>query len=42
VPLGPELEALVALAVVTAVTAALIAYETVRFSADRARVRLGA
>jgi low temperature requirement protein LtrA len=42
VPLGTELEALAALAVVTAVTAALIAYETVRFSADRARVRLGA
>jgi low temperature requirement protein LtrA len=42
VPLGAEVEALVALAVVTAVTAALIAYETVRFSADRARVRVGA
>jgi len=42
VPLGTELDALAALAVPCAVVVALIAYETVRFGADRARVRLGA
>jgi low temperature requirement protein LtrA len=41
VPLGAELEALLALAVACALIAAVIAYETVRFSADRARVRMG-
>jgi low temperature requirement protein LtrA len=41
VPLGAELEALPALAVACALIAALIAYETVRFGADRARVRMG-
>jgi low temperature requirement protein LtrA len=41
VPLGAELVSLVALAVACALIAALIAYETVRFSADRARVRMG-
>ena len=41
VPLGTELEALAALSVSCAVIVALIAYETVRFGADRARVRLG-
>jgi low temperature requirement protein LtrA len=40
VPLGPELEAPAALAVACALVCALIAYETVRFSADRARVRM--
>ncbi|HWM08777.1 MAG TPA: low temperature requirement protein A [Solirubrobacteraceae bacterium] len=42
IPLGTELESPVALAVATAIVAALIAYETVRFGADRARVRLEA
>jgi low temperature requirement protein LtrA len=42
VPLGTELEALAALAVACALVAALIAYETVRFSASRARVRMEA
>jgi low temperature requirement protein LtrA len=42
VPLGTELDALAALAGSCAVVVALIAYETVRFGADRARVRLGA
>jgi low temperature requirement protein LtrA len=42
VPLGTELEALAALAVACALIAALIAYETVRFSASRARVRMEA
>jgi low temperature requirement protein LtrA len=41
VPLGTELEALAALALASALVAALIAYETLRFSADRARVRMG-
>jgi low temperature requirement protein LtrA len=41
VPLGAELEALAALAVACALIAALIAYETLRFAADRARVRMG-
>jgi low temperature requirement protein LtrA len=42
VPLGTELESPVALAVACAVIVALIVYETVRFAADRARVRLQA
>ena len=42
VPLGTELEAALALAVATAVIVVLITYETVRFAADRARVRLEA
>jgi low temperature requirement protein LtrA len=42
VPLGAEVEALPALAVACTLIAALIAYETVRFAADRARVRMGA
>ena len=42
VPLGTQLDALVALAGSCAVVAALIAYETVRFGTDRARVRMGA
>ena len=42
VPLGTELNAVAALAVACALVAALIAYETVRFAADRARVRLEA
>jgi low temperature requirement protein LtrA len=41
VPLGTELESPVALAVACAVVVALIVYETVRFGADRERVRLG-
>jgi low temperature requirement protein LtrA len=40
IPLGAELESLAALAVACAAIAALIAYETLRFAADRARVRL--
>jgi low temperature requirement protein LtrA len=42
IPLGTELEALAALAVVCALIVALITYETVRFAAERARVRLEA
>ena len=42
VPLGTELNAVAALAVACALVAALIAYETVRFAADRARVRMEA
>jgi low temperature requirement protein LtrA len=42
VVVGPEVDSLVALALASAVTVALIAYETVRFGADRARVRLEA
>ena len=42
VPLGAELNALAALAVACALIVALIAYETVRFAADRARVRMEA
>jgi low temperature requirement protein LtrA len=42
IPLGTELEALAALAVACALIALLVAYETVRFSADRARVRMEA
>ncbi len=42
VPLGTELNAVAALAVACAVVSALIAYETLRFGADRARVRMGA
>jgi low temperature requirement protein LtrA len=42
VPLGIELEALSALGVTCALIAVLIAYETLRFSADRARVRMEA
>jgi low temperature requirement protein LtrA len=41
IPLGSEIEALAALATACALIAVLIAYETVRFSADRARVRMG-
>ena len=40
--LGPEVDSLVALALASAVTVALIAYETVRFGADRVRVRMEA
>ncbi len=39
---GPEVDSLVALALASAVTVALIAYETVRFGADRVRVRMEA
>ena len=42
VPLATELNAVAALAVACALVAALIAYETVRFAADRARVRMEA
>ena len=42
IPLGTELEALAALAVACALIALLVAYETLRFSADRARVRMEA
>jgi low temperature requirement protein LtrA len=42
VPLGADLDALVALAVVTAVSVALIAYEVIRFREARARVRVAA
>jgi low temperature requirement protein LtrA len=42
IPLGAELNAVASLAMVTALAAALIAYETVRFAVDRARVRTGA
>src|SRR5919109_1911663 len=42
IPLGTELEALAALAVACVLLALLLAYETVRFSADRARVRMEA
>ena len=42
IPLGTELEALPSLAVACALIALLVAYETVRFSADRARVRMEA
>jgi low temperature requirement protein LtrA len=40
VPLGTEVEALVALAVVAAITTALIAYELFRYRESRAQVRL--
>jgi low temperature requirement protein LtrA len=42
VPLGSELNAVAALAVACALVAVLIAYETVRFAPERARVRLEA
>ena len=42
VPLGTELNAVAALGVASALVAALIAYETVRFAAERARVRMEA
>jgi low temperature requirement protein LtrA len=42
VPLGTELDALAALAVVTAIAVALIAYEAIRFREARARVRVAA
>jgi low temperature requirement protein LtrA len=42
IPLGTELNALASLALVTALAVALIAYETVRFGDDRARVRMEA
>ena len=42
VPLGTELNSVAALAVACAVLSALIAYETLRFAADRARVRMEA
>jgi low temperature requirement protein LtrA len=42
VPLGADLNALAALAVVTAVSVALIAYEAIRFREARARVRVAA
>jgi low temperature requirement protein LtrA len=41
IPLGTELNAMLSLALVTALVAALIAYETLRFGADRTRVRMG-
>jgi low temperature requirement protein LtrA len=40
IPLALEMRSLAALAVVTALTAALIAYETIRFRETRAQVRL--
>jgi low temperature requirement protein LtrA len=42
VPLGTELNSVAALAAACGLVAALIAYETVRFAADRARVRMEA
>jgi low temperature requirement protein LtrA len=42
IPLGTELNAVASLALVTALATGLIAYETLRFGADRARVRMGA
>jgi low temperature requirement protein LtrA len=42
IPLGAELNAVASLALVTALAAALIAYETVRLGVDRTRVRMGA
>ena len=42
VPLGTELNSVAALAVACAVLSALIAYESLRFAADRARVRMEA
>jgi low temperature requirement protein LtrA len=42
IPLAAELNSVASLALVTALAAALIAYETVRFAVDRARVRMGA
>ena len=42
VPLGADLSGLAALAVVTAVSVALIAYEVIRFREARARVRVAA
>ena len=39
VPLGTELNAVASLALVTALATGLIAYETLRFGADRARAR---
>jgi low temperature requirement protein LtrA len=41
IPLGAELNAVVALALVTALLASLIAYEVLHFAASRARVRMG-
>jgi low temperature requirement protein LtrA len=40
IPLGTELDAIASLALVTALAAALIAYETLRLGAERARVRM--
>ena len=42
IPLGTELNAVASLALVTALAVALIAYETLRFGSDRARVRMQA
>jgi low temperature requirement protein LtrA len=42
IPLATELNAVVSLALVTALAAGLIAYETVRLGSERARVRMGA
>ena len=42
VPVGTELNSVTALAVACALVAALLAYETVRFAGERARVRMGA
>jgi hypothetical protein len=39
IPLARELDALTTLAAVTGISAALIAYEAIRFSEDRTRVR---
>jgi low temperature requirement protein LtrA len=41
IPLGAELNAVASLALVTVLVAGLILYETLRFGADRARVRMG-
>jgi low temperature requirement protein LtrA len=41
IPLGTELNAVASLALVTVLVAGLIVYETLRFGADRARVRMG-
>ena len=39
IPVGTEVDALVALALATAVASAVIAYETIRFAEHRRRVR---
>ena len=42
VPLGTEVDALAALALVAAIATGLIAYEVIRFRESRAQVRLAA
>jgi low temperature requirement protein LtrA len=42
IPVGTEVDALVSLALVAAITAALIAYEAIRFADSRARLHSGA